>query len=160
MGKNSKLARNSKKWPKTRNSTRRSPARNSKPETRIFFASSKLEARIEKSQTRTSLVHNHFNLARFDPFGSNMCCMSILHAPNRVCCTFCMSKVNFKMSVLQIFLQTFTFRNGRELIDYANIMRGAVEAGPSWISGYGYFFKQLVNVKMFIAQLGFCCVCF
>lgn len=30
--------------------------------------------------------------------------------------------------------------------------------GPSWISGKGYFFKQLVNVEMFIAQLGFCCV--
>lgn len=39
-------------------------------------------------------------------------------------------------------------------------MRGAVEAGPSWISSKGYFFKQLVNVKMFIAQLGFCCVYF
>ncbi|KAI3413594.1 hypothetical protein GPALN_011083 [Globodera pallida] len=49
-------------------------------------------------------------------------------------------------------------KNGRELIDYANIMRGAVEAGPSWISGRGYFFKQLVNVEMFVAQLGFCCV--
>lgn len=51
-------------------------------------------------------------------------------------------------------------RNGRELIDYANIMRGAVEAGPTWISNRGYFFKQLVNINIFIAQLGFCCVYF
>lgn len=52
------------------------------------------------------------------------------------------------------------FRNGRELIDYANIMRGSVEVGPSWISKYGYVFKQLVNINVFIAQLGFCCVYF
>lgn len=51
-------------------------------------------------------------------------------------------------------------RSGRELIDYANIMRGAVEAGPSWICNHGYFFKQLVNVNIFVAQLGFCCVYF
>lgn len=51
-------------------------------------------------------------------------------------------------------------RNGRDLIDYANIMRGAVEMGPPWIKRNGYFFKQLVNVNMFISQLGFCCVYF
>uniref|UniRef100_A0A914C5L7 Amino acid transporter transmembrane domain-containing protein n=1 Tax=Acrobeloides nanus TaxID=290746 RepID=A0A914C5L7_9BILA len=51
-------------------------------------------------------------------------------------------------------------RNGKELIDYANIMRGAVEAGPSWIKNRGYFFKQLVNFNIFTAQLGFCCVYF
>jgi len=39
-------------------------------------------------------------------------------------------------------------------------MRGAVEAGPQWISSYGYLFKQLVNSFMFVAQLGFCCVYF
>ncbi|KAI6241629.1 Aa-trans domain-containing protein [Aphelenchoides fujianensis] len=51
-------------------------------------------------------------------------------------------------------------RNGRETIDYGNIMRGAVEAGPSWIRRHGYFFKQLVNTAIFTAQLGFCCVYF
>ncbi|VDN07091.1 unnamed protein product [Thelazia callipaeda] len=51
-------------------------------------------------------------------------------------------------------------RSGREVIDYANVMRSAVENGPAWISGYGYFFKQLLNVNMFCAQLGFCCVYF
>ncbi|KAI1729261.1 transmembrane amino acid transporter protein domain-containing protein [Ditylenchus destructor] len=70
-----------------------------------------------------------------------------------IVCLYCMRQI--------VFAAHFVCRrNGRELIDYANIMRGAVEAGPSWISGYGYFFKQLVNVKMFIAQLGFCCVYF
>ncbi|GMT19180.1 hypothetical protein PFISCL1PPCAC_10477 [Pristionchus fissidentatus] len=49
-------------------------------------------------------------------------------------------------------------RNGRDLIDYANIMRGAVELGPEWLRHRGYFFKQLVNVNMFVSQLGFCCV--
>ncbi|KAF8359912.1 hypothetical protein PRIPAC_94907 [Pristionchus pacificus] len=49
-------------------------------------------------------------------------------------------------------------RNGRDLIDYANIMRGAVELGPEWLRHKGYFFKQLVNVNMFVSQLGFCCV--
>lgn len=39
-------------------------------------------------------------------------------------------------------------------------MRAVVEDGPPWIATRGYFFKQLVNVKMFIAQLGFCCVYF
>lgn len=39
-------------------------------------------------------------------------------------------------------------------------MRGAVEAGPSWIRHKGYFFKQLVNCNVFVAQLGFCCVYF
>ncbi|VDK83444.1 unnamed protein product [Litomosoides sigmodontis] len=51
-------------------------------------------------------------------------------------------------------------RNGRDVIDYANVMRSAVESGPTWISIYGYFFKQLLNVNMFCAQLGFCCVYF
>ncbi|KJH46463.1 transmembrane amino acid transporter protein [Dictyocaulus viviparus] len=51
-------------------------------------------------------------------------------------------------------------RNGRDWIDYANIMRGAIEMGPPWIRHKGYFFKQLVNVNMFVSQLGFCCVYF
>lgn len=51
-------------------------------------------------------------------------------------------------------------RNGRDLIDYANIMRGAVEMGPHWIRNHGYFFKQMVNTNMFLSQLGFCCVYF
>ena len=51
-------------------------------------------------------------------------------------------------------------RKGQEVMDYANVMRNAVECGPAWIAGRGYFFKQLVNTNMFIAQLGFCCVYF
>ncbi|KAI6235732.1 Aa-trans domain-containing protein [Aphelenchoides besseyi] len=51
-------------------------------------------------------------------------------------------------------------RNGRETIDYANIMRGAVEAGPPWIRRHGYLFKQLVNFNIFVTQLGFTCVYF
>ncbi|KAK0418287.1 hypothetical protein QR680_013477 [Steinernema hermaphroditum] len=47
-----------------------------------------------------------------------------------------------------------------ERIDYANVMRKAVEMGPAWIRQKGYMAKQLVNVNMFIAQLGFCCVYF
>lgn len=39
-------------------------------------------------------------------------------------------------------------------------MRGSVEVGPPCISKYGYVFKQLVNVNVFVAQLGFCCVYF
>uniref|UniRef100_A0A1I7RIK8 Aa_trans domain-containing protein n=2 Tax=Bursaphelenchus xylophilus TaxID=6326 RepID=A0A1I7RIK8_BURXY len=39
-------------------------------------------------------------------------------------------------------------------------MRGAFEADPSYIRHRGYFFKQLVNCNVFIAQLGFCCVYF
>ena len=33
------------------------------------------------------------------------------------------------------------YRHGREAIDYANIMRGAVEVGPPFIRRHGYFFK-------------------
>uniref|UniRef100_A0A0N5BWC5 Aa_trans domain-containing protein n=1 Tax=Strongyloides papillosus TaxID=174720 RepID=A0A0N5BWC5_STREA len=51
-------------------------------------------------------------------------------------------------------------RDGKETIDFANVMRSAVESGPEWIRHKGYFAKQLVNVSMFIAQLGFCCVYF
>ncbi|KAK0420499.1 hypothetical protein QR680_014722 [Steinernema hermaphroditum] len=68
-------------------------------------------------------------------------------------CLFCMRQVVYAAHYV-------CSRNGRELIDYANIMRGAVEAGPSWINRRGYFFKQVLNVNMFIAQLGFCCVYF
>jgi len=68
-------------------------------------------------------------------------------------CLYCMRLI--------VFAAHFVCRrNGREMIDYANIMRGAVEAGPDWISSHGYFFKQLVNINVFIAQLGFCCVYF
>lgn len=51
-------------------------------------------------------------------------------------------------------------RKGQESMDYANVMRNAVEFGPDWIRGRGYFAKQFVNGTMFIAQLGFCCVYF
>ncbi|KAK5973107.1 Proton-coupled amino acid transporter 4 [Trichostrongylus colubriformis] len=45
-------------------------------------------------------------------------------------------------------------------LDYANVMRSAVEIGPPWIRDRGYFWKQVVNVNMFMAQFGFCCVYF
>ncbi|PAV90413.1 hypothetical protein WR25_17050 isoform E [Diploscapter pachys] len=45
-------------------------------------------------------------------------------------------------------------------MDYANVMRSAVELGPEWIRHRGYFWKQMVNFNMFTAQLGFCCVYF
>jgi len=51
-------------------------------------------------------------------------------------------------------------RRNLEAIDYANVMRYSVECGPLWIKNRGYFFKQLVNVNMFLCQLGFCCVYF
>ncbi|CAJ0578656.1 unnamed protein product, partial [Mesorhabditis spiculigera] len=70
-----------------------------------------------------------------------------------VICLYCMRQV--------VWASHFVCsRSGRELVDYANIMRLAVEMGPDWIRNRGYFFKQLVNVNMFIAQLGFCCVYF
>jgi len=53
-----------------------------------------------------------------------------------------------------------SFRKGQDRIDFANVMRGAVEIGPAWIRDHGYFAKQLVNANMFTAQLGFCCVYF
>ncbi|VDM46847.1 unnamed protein product [Toxocara canis] len=49
-------------------------------------------------------------------------------------------------------------RKGQEKMDYANVMRTAVEIGPYWMRSYGYFAKQMVNVNMFVAQFGFCCV--
>ncbi|KAK6038196.1 transmembrane amino acid transporter protein, partial [Cooperia oncophora] len=68
-------------------------------------------------------------------------------------CLYCMRQV--------VFAAHFVCnRNGRDLIDYANILRGAVEMGPNWIRHKGYFFKQLLNVNMFVSQLGFCCVYF
>ncbi|CAK5014832.1 unnamed protein product [Meloidogyne enterolobii] len=51
-------------------------------------------------------------------------------------------------------------RKRQEIMDYGNVMRNAIECGPPWINQRGYFFKQLVNSTMFIAQLGFCCVYF
>ncbi|CAB3404909.1 unnamed protein product [Caenorhabditis bovis] len=53
-----------------------------------------------------------------------------------------------------------TFIKREQRMDYANVMRCAVELGPSWIRGHGYLFKQMVNVNMFVAQFGFCCVYF
>uniref|UniRef100_A0A7I4YF09 Aa_trans domain-containing protein n=1 Tax=Haemonchus contortus TaxID=6289 RepID=A0A7I4YF09_HAECO len=70
-----------------------------------------------------------------------------------IICLYCMRQV--------VFAAHFVCnRNGRDLIDYANILRGAVEMGPNWIRHKGYFFKQLLNVNMFVSQLGFCCVYF
>ncbi|KAI6239697.1 Aa-trans domain-containing protein [Aphelenchoides fujianensis] len=51
-------------------------------------------------------------------------------------------------------------KTGQRTIDYANIMRGAVESGPPWIRRHGYFFKQLVNVNIFLGQLGCCSIYF
>lgn len=45
-------------------------------------------------------------------------------------------------------------------MDYANIMAIAVDHGPTWLRSKRYFFKQLVNSNVFLAQLGFCCVYF
>lgn len=68
-------------------------------------------------------------------------------------CTFCCRQLVHSAQFL-------CRRKGLEVMDYANVMRSAVECGPSWINRKGYFFKQLVNTNMFIAQLGFCCVYF
>ncbi|KAI6214802.1 Amino acid transporter, transmembrane family-containing protein [Aphelenchoides besseyi] len=51
-------------------------------------------------------------------------------------------------------------KKGVDRMDYANVMRSAVEIGPEWIRSYGYAAKNLVNGNMFVAQLGFCCVYF
>ncbi|ETN86267.1 transmembrane amino acid transporter protein [Necator americanus] len=56
-------------------------------------------------------------------------------------------------------LDMYLFKSQPRL-DYANVMRSAVEIGPPWIRDHGYFWKQVVNVNMFLAQLGFCCVYF
>uniref|UniRef100_A0A8R1I044 Aa_trans domain-containing protein n=1 Tax=Caenorhabditis japonica TaxID=281687 RepID=A0A8R1I044_CAEJA len=53
-----------------------------------------------------------------------------------------------------------TYIKREQRMDYANVMRSAVELGPSWIRNHGYLFKQLVNFNMFVAQCGFCCVYF
>ncbi|KAK6012842.1 proton-coupled amino acid transporter 1 domain protein [Ostertagia ostertagi] len=52
------------------------------------------------------------------------------------------------------------FLKSQPRLDYANVMRSAVEIGPPWIRDRGYFWKQVVNVNMFMAQFGFCCVYF
>uniref|UniRef100_A0A0N4ZUA3 Aa_trans domain-containing protein n=1 Tax=Parastrongyloides trichosuri TaxID=131310 RepID=A0A0N4ZUA3_PARTI len=68
-------------------------------------------------------------------------------------CLYCMRQVIYAAHYI-------CARDGKESIDFANVMRSAVESGPEWIRHRGYFAKQLVNVSMFIAQLGFCCVYF
>ncbi|KAI1721320.1 transmembrane amino acid transporter protein [Ditylenchus destructor] len=70
-----------------------------------------------------------------------------------VICTYC-------CRVLVHASQYLCTRKGQEAMDYANVMRNAVELGPPWIRRRGYFAKQLVNSSMFIAQLGFCCIYF
>ncbi|CAI4230319.1 unnamed protein product [Auanema sp. JU1783] len=52
------------------------------------------------------------------------------------------------------------YLKNQQRIDYANVMRSAVEIGPPWIRHHGYFWKQVVNTNMFVAQFGFCCVYF
>uniref|UniRef100_A0A7E4W1L4 Aa_trans domain-containing protein n=1 Tax=Panagrellus redivivus TaxID=6233 RepID=A0A7E4W1L4_PANRE len=68
-------------------------------------------------------------------------------------CTYCCRQLVYSAHYI-------SRRKGQDRIDYANVMRGAVEAGPEWVRNHGYFAKQLVNANMFIAQLGFCCVYF
>uniref|UniRef100_A0A914DPY6 Amino acid transporter transmembrane domain-containing protein n=1 Tax=Acrobeloides nanus TaxID=290746 RepID=A0A914DPY6_9BILA len=70
-----------------------------------------------------------------------------------VVCTYCCRQ-------LVLCSQYICRRKGQDRLDFANVMRGAVEYGPPWIREYGYFSKQLVNGSMFVAQLGFCCVYF
>ncbi|PAV83049.1 hypothetical protein WR25_02583 [Diploscapter pachys] len=70
-----------------------------------------------------------------------------------IVCLYCMRQVVYAAHFIGS-------RNGRDLMDYANIMRGAVEMGPPSLKRHGYFFKQMVNVNMFVSQLGFCCVYF
>ncbi|PAV90411.1 hypothetical protein WR25_17050 isoform C [Diploscapter pachys] len=60
-----------------------------------------------------------------------------------------------------VFAQHYVgFLKSQPRMDYANVMRSAVELGPEWIRHRGYFWKQMVNFNMFTAQLGFCCVYF
>uniref|UniRef100_F1L1T1 Proton-coupled amino acid transporter 4 n=1 Tax=Ascaris suum TaxID=6253 RepID=F1L1T1_ASCSU len=49
-------------------------------------------------------------------------------------------------------------RKAQVKMDYANVMRTAVEIGPHWMRKHGYLAKQIVNFNMFVAQFGFCCV--
>ncbi|KAH7731302.1 Protein T27A1.5 a [Aphelenchoides avenae] len=71
-----------------------------------------------------------------------------------VVCTYCCRQLVHSSQYL-------CRKRGQERMDYANVMRNAVElCGPPWIRPYGYTAKQLVNGNMFIAQLGFCCVYF
>ncbi|KAL6725268.1 hypothetical protein Aduo_007332 [Ancylostoma duodenale] len=60
-----------------------------------------------------------------------------------------------------VFAQHYIgYLKAQSRLDYANVMRSAVELGPPWIRDHGYFWKQVVNVNMFLAQFGFCCVYF
>ncbi|GMR42016.1 hypothetical protein PMAYCL1PPCAC_12211, partial [Pristionchus mayeri] len=60
-----------------------------------------------------------------------------------------------------VFAQHYIgYVKSQQKMDYANVMRAAVELGPVWIREKGYLFKQLVNMNMFVAQLGFCAVYF
>lgn len=38
-------------------------------------------------------------------------------------------------------------------MDYANVMKNAIENGPDFINRYAYGGKQLVNSCMFVAQV-------
>ncbi|KAI6187840.1 Amino acid transporter, transmembrane family-containing protein [Aphelenchoides besseyi] len=67
-------------------------------------------------------------------------------------CTYCCRKLVYSARYLCI-------KKGVDRMDYANVMRSAVESGPEWIRSYDSF-RNLVNGNMFVAQLGFCCVYF
>uniref|UniRef100_A0AC35U359 Aa_trans domain-containing protein n=1 Tax=Rhabditophanes sp. KR3021 TaxID=114890 RepID=A0AC35U359_9BILA len=67
-------------------------------------------------------------------------------------CLYCMRQVIHASNYL-------CARDGIEVIDFANVMRKAVESVPR-IRHWGYFSKQSVNVAVFVAQLGLCCVYF
>ncbi|KAK6745295.1 hypothetical protein RB195_011802 [Necator americanus] len=68
-------------------------------------------------------------------------------------CIYCTRQLVFAQHYL-------AYLKSQPRLDYANVMRSAVEIGPPWIRDHGYFWKQVVNVNMFLAQLGFCCVYF
>nr|CDJ95029.1 Amino acid transporter domain containing protein [Haemonchus contortus] len=68
-------------------------------------------------------------------------------------CIFCTRQLVFAQHYIG-------YLKSQPRLDYANVMRSAVEIGPPWIRDHGYFWKQVVNVNMFMAQFGFCCVYF
>uniref|UniRef100_A0A1I7TG85 Aa_trans domain-containing protein n=1 Tax=Caenorhabditis tropicalis TaxID=1561998 RepID=A0A1I7TG85_9PELO len=75
-----------------------------------------------------------------------LCCICLI-------CIYCTRQLIFGQHYI-------TFIKREQRMDYANVMRSAVELGPAWIRGHGYLFKQMVNLNMFVAQFGFCCVYF
>lgn len=76
-----------------------------------------------------------------------------------IVCLHCMRQVSYSLLFSFYYYSQVVHaahfvcsRNGRDLIDYANIMRGAVELGPEWLRHKGYFFK-LVTFNLFLIYL-------